>query len=136
MLQRPIRFSLSNTAVGATLEDISGYQVNDINPARPDLGALDSSEFLTAEIKNTGSAALTNFVVMVKTHPEGAWITAITGAGWATASNFLNIASSGLNTLAAGATGWIRLSTTGFFSVKFQASCGTTTSLTIKGTGS
>lgn len=133
MLQKTVHFSLLNAAVGSTLEDIEGFTANANSDSTAKLPVQGKGEYMTAEIANTG-AVLTNFVLLGKTHTDGAWVTLVTGAGWATAGNLLDIASSGLNTLADAATALIRIKTGGFVAMKFQASCATTTSLTVKGT--
>lgn len=120
-----LQFSLSNAAVGSTVETIGDDEGIVIGPGQ--------SAFVTAYITNTG-AALTDFVLQFLAHPGATWDNILSGADWATATSLLVLAASGLNTLASGSADTIQLHIRSAHAFRFRASCGTSTAATIKGT--
>lgn len=112
----------TNAAV-TTLEDVLSATV---------CGGLLNA--VTLEVKNTGSAALTDFTLLVKAAEDSlGYQTLISSTGWATAGNTLRSFVGAPHTLAAGASAFLRLDLGPVYAFKLQASCGTTTSTAITG---
>lgn len=139
----PWQFYASNEDVGASLEDITllqgGQLTNDLSQgAIIETAAIPVRNRATLQFfcVNGGSAALTDFALLGKTHPLGEWVTLINGATWNTLGNILihrTTSAGNVPTLGAGASGSAKVDVRGLWAVKFQASCGTSTEVAIAG---
>lgn len=104
-------FSLANTAVGTTLEDVGAEQVV----------TADHADVMI-EVANLGQTlALSDFSIMVKTHNDATYRNLITSTGWATAGAVLIAKTADINTLAASAAAVALLDVGPVYAFKFQA---------------
>lgn len=140
----PWPFLGSNADVGATLEDVvlsHGGQVEDVDlsqNASLETAAIPIRHRATLQfyLENSGAAALTDFALLGKTHPLGEWVTLINSTAWNTLGNILihrTTSAGNVPTLGASATATAKVDVRGLWAVKFQASCGTSTEVTIAG---
>jgi hypothetical protein len=99
-------------------------------PFPDDLSEYGAANF---QIENTGAAALTALVLKSKAHPDADPVNHITDAGgWVVGSLVADINGSPF-TLAAGATANILLNCKAQYQLIFEATCGTATTLAIRG---
>lgn len=139
----PWQFIASNADVGSTLEDIPLTQGGQATTDLAQGAALETAAIpvrnratLQLFLKNAGSAALTDFALLGKTHPTGEWMTLINTTTWNTLGNILihrTTTAGNVSTLAASAKATAKVDVRGLWAVKFQASCGTSTEVTIAG---
>ncbi len=94
----------------------------------------DAYKFMAITVENSGANALTAFLLQVKSSPtDAAYTTLLATTGWDTAAVRLIDKTGTLKTLAGGATGLALINVSGLYSVKFRASAGTATTLTVTG---
>lgn len=87
-------------------------------------------------VSNTGAAAFTSFKIYAKFHPsDPAWSLLYSVAGdYTTPVAFLQACSTNMMVLANGASGWLTMDVVDMYSVKFTATCGTSTTAAVRGT--
>lgn len=139
----PWLFFASNADVGASLENIAVSQGGQTEIDLSQSATIDSAAIpvrhratLQVTIENAGAAALTDFALLGKTHPAGEWMTLISSTAWNTLGNILihrTTSTGNVPTLGASATATAKVDVRGLWAVKFQASCGTSTEVTVYG---
>lgn len=139
----PWQFIASNGDVGSTLEDIpltqGGQATSDLSQgATLETAAIPVRNRATLQLflKNAGEPALTDFALLGKTHPTGEWMTLINTTTWNTLGNILihrTTSAGNVPTLGAGASASAKVDVRGVWAIKFQASCETSTKVTIAG---
>lgn len=77
------------------------------------------------------SVALTDFQILGKVHPDGAFVVLVTGATWGTVAGIVKHFTGALNTLAATSNALAYLDLPPLYSIKFQAKTGTTGAATV-----
>lgn len=82
-------------------------------------------------VENTG-AALTAFQLQAKVRHDDTFHTVLDGSDWATTHPAVKYVKGTLATLASGASGKCVLELGPWHSIKFRASCGTTTATSLK----
>lgn len=117
------QFSHVNAAVATSLVDVG------------DPIELDGNfKEVCFEVENTG-ANMSDFSLMIKAHPLGTYVNWITGTAWAAAvGGLLRYKSADLNTLANAGKATVVVYLPCCSHIKFQAKCGTSTSVTVRGT--
>jgi len=139
----PWQFIASNADVGSTLEDIpltqGGQATSDLSQgATLETAAIPVRNRATLQfyLENDRSASLTDFALLGKMHPLGEWVTLINTNTWNTLGNILihrTTSAGNVSTLAASATASAKVDVRGVWAIKFQASCGSSTEVTIAG---
>jgi len=139
----PWLFLGSNDDVGSTLEDITLTHGGQLEGDLAQGEVLETAAIpvrnrstLQLYLENSGSAALTGFALLGKMHPLGEWVTLIDSSTWNTIGNILihkTTSTGNIATLGAGATASAKVDVRALWAVKFQASCGSSTEVTIAG---
>jgi len=139
----PWLFLGSNDDVGSTLEDITLTHGGQLEGDLAQGAVLETAAIpvrnrstLQLYLENSGSAALTGFALLGKMHPLGEWVTLIDSSTWNTIGNILihkTTSTGNIATLGAGATASAKVDVRALWAVKFQASCGSSTEVTIAG---
>lgn len=120
-----VHFSLANTDVDTTLEDVGGAVIL----------AGECSDVVFTVSNLTAAIALSDFSLMIQTHESADFINYITGTTWETVAAPLTFKSANVNTLAGAATAHARVDVGPVYAIKFQAKAasGTGNSVTIIG---
>ena len=139
----PWQFIGLNDTVGSSLEDIPLTQGGQLDVDLSQGAVLETAAIpvrnratLQFYLENSGAAALTDFALLGKMHPLGQWVTLINTNTWNTLGNILihsTTSAGNVHTLGAGATASAKVDVRGVWAIKFQASCGTSTEVTIAG---
>lgn len=106
--------------------------VTSIEPVSDEIPLNGKGVDLAFSLTNTGAAALTAFQLQAKVRGDSDFITVIDGADWATTHPSVEILKGAPVTLAGAATATAVVKLGPWHSVRFQASCGTTTSTSMK----
>ena len=86
------------------------------------------------EIENSGSAALTDFLIELQDHPDGEFYDFLSGTDYATGTDDMLFCTSTVpNTLAASGKAHVIFRTWSAYAMRFQATCATTTTVKVRG---